>query len=386
MDRLINRSVVQKLARLILPGMLLAAILAACSGGEEQVTESQKKKREKEIQEAIDLIENIKQEDPFDLKKAQERLIKEPDNVCRIGADCVYIDLGKSPDFFMDGSGGVYADRWATLYYRDFWSDMKKTKLIKGGHNPKWNHQPQTPKVVFERFDLNVREMTGINKGISVIDAVSLELTNITDLPGKEPMFVNNDENIVFTIEDERYLVDDVMRVKKISEETYSELVKKPKPQCNWNILLSYRDLEGIWIQSLDERSYCMLWPTENVETVMVIPESCWIYFWNQDNAGILKLRSNGFGTFTLDLGTQDGIRMGDLLDIYEKKVSPLTGEVIGFHSDKWKGTLRVIKVDEESSVAEYHTRLFREPIFKTDAVVLSTDSTVVGSIIGNEM
>lgn len=360
---------------------VLPILLISCSG-EKTADKDKENKRDAEIQEAIKLSEQMKQSDKLDFEKLQQKIVKNPGNVCRLMADFTFINLGENPDFFYDGSGVVYADSLTNVFYRDFGVDMKKFKLLKGGRNPSWNHSLEKPKVVFEVYKVNPRDLTGINHGISVIDVYGTnDIKSITDLPGVNPRFSHDDSSIVFRLENKYYSIDEKMAVTEITKERYDEIVKVPVNTCDWSVLPSYRDKTGVWLKSADERSYCLVWPATSIDVMFVIPNSCWIYFWSKENAGLLKIQPESIRNFELSLGSKDGIAVGDILDVYEKKLSPLTGETIGYYDNKWKGSLRILTVQDASSTAEYQTRIFREPIIPGDAIVNPSNTAVSGSI-----
>lgn len=362
--------------------LVIVSLLVAISSCKKDPEYDAKLKRQKEIDEAMEFSKELANAEPFDFQAMQEKIIKEPGNVCRLSAEFLYVDMGQAPDFFYDGSGSTYSDLWTNIYYREFFPEMRKYKLLKGGRNPSWNHSLEMPRIVYELYDYNHRDSTGINKGIKVINVYGdQEVTHITDLPGTKPRFVNEDKNIVFEMQDKYFVVDEFMKVQNVTPEEYQNLIKKPESACKWKVVMNYRDLPGIWIQSLDERTYCHLWPSEKIETVEVIPNNCWIYFWGSETAGIIKPKPIQLKNFVISIGSAQGIQLGDLLDVYDKQISPLTGEVIGYHKDRWKGTLRVIEVQDAKCTAEFQTRLGREGVFISDSAVLTTNPTIMGTI-----
>ncbi len=364
--------------------MVFSFFCWGCGSGEPSAEEIENQQRQKEIIEAKKLAEKLRNEKPFNFEEEQKRLIERPSNVCSLDADFSFMDLGPNPDFFKDGSMAVYHDKWTNIYVRYFSDDMRKVKIATEGRNPTFNQDLEDPKIVFERFRLNQKDWGGQVLGLTVKKIQpDAEEVQITDEQASKPHFVNEGKRIVYNQDDQYYLIDSSLETQPIDDARYWELIEdRYEINCDWKVLNYYADIYGVWITDRQEQNFNLLWTTKEKPITYVIPERFWIYFYTEMDSGILKLRPLALMQLELEGGAEKGLQEDDLLDVYAKKVSPLTGEVIGYHEDQWKGTLRVVSVEAEMSIAEYQTRLFEKEVLPQDIYRKRQAPSVSGAVL----
>ena len=371
---------------LILVVISTITLFYGCKCGKEELSpeELKRRQREKEIEEAIKLAKKLKEEKPFDFENIQKRIIKNPGNVCRLEAEFIFIEMGENPDFYYDGSGACYADKWTNVYWRDFLNDFRKYKITKNGRNPSWNKNPKEAKVIYEKFYLNPRDWGGVNKGIEVSNIMGeIKPVLITDKPATHPYFVNDDKNIVYQLYGKYYILDENLNEKEITREEYERLVKnRYKIDCQWKTLTKYRGVEGIWITTPDERYFSLVFPAKNVKTVKIVPNVCWVYFWSPENEGILKFRAVGIPKFYVQLDKGKNLNVGDIVDVFQVRRSPINNKPIGYFKDKWKGSIQVIDKKDNNIICEYQTKIYHEVIEVDDYIVDMKTKEPLGRIV----
>jgi len=150
---------------------------------------------------------------------------------------------------------------------------------------------------------------------------------------------------------------------------------------CNWKVSMGLEGFDGVWVSSLDDRYHCQVLSGTQIKKVKTVPGSCQIYAWNEDSPGLITLKPVTLPKIQLSWGTNNGLKVGDSLQVFAVKLSPLTGEEIGFDPNKYRSTIRVVSVEPDSAIAEYQTRLFRTLVSDKDKVALSPTATEYCSI-----
>ena len=364
---------------------LACAFSFAWGCGDEATTaeELAERQRSKEIEEAKQLAEKLRNEKPMEMDEIQRKIVQDPGNVCKLDGEFRYMDMGPDPDFFWDGSGAAYHDKWTNLYFRDFLHDYVRRKFYKGGRNPSWNKSMDKTKVIFELFKLNPADWGGVNEGIAISSPFDgSEPQVITTDPGSFPFFCNNDTNIIYRLDDKYVLLDEKLEKREITQEEYERLVnERYSVSCNWKVSMGLEGFDGVWVSSLDDRYHCQVLSGTQIKKVKTVPGSCQIYAWNEDSPGLITLKQVTLPKIQLSWGTNNGLKVGDSLQVFAVKLSPLTGEEIGFDPNKYRSTIRVVSVEPDSAIAEYQTRLFRTLVSDKDKVALSPTATEYCSI-----
>jgi hypothetical protein len=359
----------------MIPTLLLvlsvSLLMMTCGRNEPTPEEIRERQRQKEIEEAKRLAEQLKQERPFDFDLHQKKAIKDPGNVCRLRGEFLSMDMGPDPDFYWEGNAAVYHDKWTNIYIRIFDQDFARQKVLRGGRNPRWAKSYDAPKIIYERYKLNPRDWGGQNLGIAIQRLFTeADPQIITEEPCTNPYFVNDDKNIVYQAGDRYILMDERMNEREITKAEYERLISERYTiDCNWDVTPEYNGVEGVWIHTKDNRYHAMVGRASNIRTLRIIPERCMIYFWSEDKAGIIRLQP--FALPQIHLGGGSGIeyKVGQILGVYGVARSPLTDEVIGIDENDWRGNVRVISVTEDGAVAEYQTRLHQALFSVGDAV-----------------
>lgn len=357
--------------------------LAGCGGGDKKATERQQQElRRKQIEEAKDLAARLRKEEPADLRQQLLERVRTMDNICKLQPEYTFIDLGREPDFFWNGTGATYSSKSTDIYVREFRGSLPRTKVARGRH-PSFALDKKDIKLIYEKFVLKPNSWDGVVHGIEIAwPYKDKEPILITDDPGTYPYFVDNDRAIVYQIKDEYFYLDEKFNRKKISREKYQELLDKRQKSaaCMWKLQDEYNGIRGVWLASADDAYHLLAWPLSSVQILRQIPERCWIYFWSEeDDRGLLKMKPIALPDYTIKA---DGpIQVGDRFDIYAPRISPLTKENIGYFKEKWKGTLQVSEVGEGEAKATYVTRLSQEVILGNDIAVHATNPDITYTI-----
>jgi len=362
-------------------------VLVAC-GSEDKMSDREERDYQRKLKEAQELADKIRNGDIFNEEAQKQELKLRPTNVCLLSADFSVYDFGPSPDFKLDGNAVLYADKSAIVYYFLF-NNRQRYKIWKNGRNPSFGALPDEggdQRFIVEYFKLRENSWEGDSHGL-LLNTESNWLNDpklLTDKPASDPFLVEGDKTVIFKNDGKCFQQDENMMITSITKDRYNELRNsRYKFEHQWKIATSYKGLSGVWITDLEEKNWRQLRSLDAVETVQVIPEHYAIYTWGKEAAGVLVLQPSELPQYTIQL--LDATKMaqeGDLFDLYEKKTSPISHDVIGYHEDKYKGTVRVIRKVNDKLVCEFQTKLHLTGIFKDDTGVSQRDNSIQGRIL----
>jgi hypothetical protein len=367
--------------------ILMGSILFMGCGSKDAEKEAAEREYQTKLREARELAERIRSGAIFDEEAIIRDKLLKPENVCALGADLASFDFGPHPDFRPDGNSAVYSDKSTTVYYYYFVT-RQVFKLGRNGRNPSFGmltEDEQDQKYIYEQYVLRENSWEGDSKGIMLNDERNWlnDPKLITDIPAEDPYLVNEDKNIIYHIGDEYFKLDDLMETQKISKESYESLRdSRYNFENDWKVVTSYRGINGVWITDQEEQNWCQLREAKEVKTVMIIPTSYNIYFWGKEKSGVCLLKPMELSQYTIQLNDMAQVAVGDLFDVYEKTISPISHEVIGYDKEGFKGSLRVVEILGDKLICEFQTRLHMEAIFAKDAAVARKDSNIIGSIL----
>lgn len=365
----------------------IICLLAGCGSG-EQKSEIEEREYQRKLAEAQELARKIKEGDLFNEDQIILSQIREPDNVCTLTSNYIAVDFGPSPDFRNDGMAAVFNDKSGVVYYYDL-ATKQRFKLFQMGQDPSFGmYRPNgEQKFIFQEYELRKTDQgTDIN-------ILGLLMNNENDWlkppkqiyagPASKPFLVNEDKNVIFKEEGKFYLLDEQLEKNEITEEEYNQKRDSRVVLDNrWKLMEEYKGIPGIWVTDLAEINWVQLRDTEQLQTVKVMPAHYAIYCWSNEFTGLLEVIPTDIPNFSIQLAEGKTAAVGDLFDVYEKKLSPISQEVIGYDETKYKGTLRVIKVVENIYICEFQTKLYLTGIFKDDAVVSQKNASISGSIL----
>ncbi len=367
--------------------LISLVVLCAC-GSDNKMSDLEERDYQRKLKEAQELADKIRSGDIFN----EEALMKEhklrPVNVCSLSAEFAVHDFGPSPDFKLDGSAVLYSDKSAIVYYFLF-SNRQRYKMWKNGRNPSFGTlagEGEDQKFVMESYKLRENSWDGDSHGL-LLNTETNWLKDpkvLTEEPGTNPYLVESDKLIIFKKGDGCYQQDETMTISEITTDRYEELRNsRYKFENQWKTVTSYHGIPGVWITDLEEKNWRQLRSLDGIQTIQVIPVYYGLYTWGKEAAGILILQPSDLMQFTIQLGdaTQNA-DSGDLFDVYEKKTSPISHDVIGYHEDKYKGTIRVIRKINDKLICEYQTKLHLTGIFKEDTAVSQRDKSIQGRIL----
>jgi len=184
-------------------------------------------------------------------------------------------------------------------------------------------------------------------------------------------------------VNDRFFELDENLEKREITEQEYIQLRdSRFEMRQQWKIATEYKGLKGLWITDPSERNWNMIRDLVNLETTRVIPSYYSIYCWGAEFAGILEIIPTDLPSFSIRLNDNLTADVGDLFDVYEKQVSPISQEVIGFYEDKYKGTLRVVRIVQGHLICEFQTKMYLSGVFKDDAAVSQKNKSIIGAIL----
>ena len=366
--------------------IVLVLSLGACSTNDKS-KDVEEREYQRKLKEARELADKIRKGDIFDEEALVREKLLRPESVCALGADFTSTDFGPSPDFRPDGDAILYSDKSTMIYYYYF-PTRQRFRLAKNGRNPSFGSLPKNPgdqKFIYERYLLKKNSWEGGSAGLMMNTEANWlsDAKQITSIPGTEPYLVNDDQFIVYRIDDKWYQLDDKMESKQITKEEYNNLRDSRYTFENaWTVHPSYHGIQGVWITDLEQKKWCQIRSAKDIRTIKVVPKSYNIYFWGAEISGICLIKPADMNRYTVEMDSMEGVSLGDLFDIYEKKVSPISHEVIGYDESQYKGTLEVVEILDNKSICEYQTRLYMEGIFAGDIAVFQKNNQRMGKIL----
>lgn len=367
--------------------LILGSLFFLDCGGKRDVELEKEKEFQKKIKEAQELAEKIKKGDIFNEEAVIREKILNPVNVCSLASDFTTLDFGPRPEFRGDGDAVIYGDRSGSIHYYYF-KDRRFYKIGINGRNPSFGMlQPNEAdnKYIYERFKLNDGSWEGESTGILMNTEINWmnDPTLLTEIPAEEPYFVNQDTNIIYHVKDKYYSLDDKMTSAEITKEEYERLRDSRFVfDTKWKIYNTYKNLTGVWVTDLEEKNWNQLRGLSSVKSLKLIPSKNNIYVWGDEAAGICLIRPVDLNQYTVEFKNASGLGEGELLDIYEKEISPISQEIIGYKADQYKGTLRIVREAQGKFICEPQTKLHMQGIFAGDAVVVQRDTTILGRIL----
>ena len=197
------------------------------------------------------------------------------------------------------------------------------------------------------------------------------------------PYLINDDKSLIFEENNKYYMLDENLNKKEISKQEYVSLRdSRFNFQNSWKIETSYEGIPGLWITDLAEKNWVQIRElNQEMDTIMIIPSSYSLYCWGEEFAGIIEIKPSDLPEYSIQL-SHGQASIGDLFNIYEKQISPINQEVIGYHEDKMKGVLRVVQIKQGIYICEVQTKLSMRGVFKDDIAVSKTDKSITGSIL----
>lgn len=372
--------------RAFLLAMFLLMLFGGC-GKEDSSKKRDEAEFQKKLTEAKAVAEKIRSGDIFDEEAIIREKLLSPANVCLFSADFSALDFGPEPEFRGDGDSVVYSDKSGTIHYY-FFRDRRRYRVGKEGRNPSFGMYQQDEnavKYIFEHYKLKPNSWEGENVGIVMnTEGKWLDMPiEVTQIPGLHPYLVNQDQTIIFQLENKYYQLDEKLQQSEITEKEYTTLRDSRFPMENqWKIMTSYGDIEGVWITDLEEKNWVQLRDLKDISVMKIIPKKYYIYVWSKDNVGICMIKFDELQQYTIELPQGTSGTIGELFEIYENDISPISKEVIGYKKDKLKGVLRVTSVVGNKAVCEYQTRLFGEGVFKGYAAVNKSNNSIIGKVL----
>lgn len=376
--------------RSIIRVVIFTVAIAMLYGCKSKVESDQLKEREyqRKLAEAQELAKQIREGDLFNENQIIQERIKNPDNVCAFTTSYQAVDFGPDPDFRGDGYAALYNDTGGIVYYFDL-GNRQRYKMWQYGRDPSFGMllPDGNQKFIYQDYDL-VKTDEGTEKKILGLlmntDKDWLRPPkNLYEGEASKPYFVNEDRTVIFVEADKYWLLDEQLQKKEITEEEYNQLRDSRFTYENtWKLMDEYRGKKGIWVTDHAELNWVQLRDTTDLSTIEIMPVSYHIYCWGNEFAGILELSPTDLPNYSIKLNEGLSASVGELFDVYEKKLSPISQEVIGYKKDQLKGTLRVIKIVEGHLVCEFQTKLYQNGIFKDDAAVSKSNPQTIGKIL----
>ncbi|MGB3975519.1 MAG: hypothetical protein WBM02_01665 [bacterium] len=377
----------EKLIHYFLLVMVGCFVLLGCNS-KDAVDEAAQRDFERRLREAQELARQIKEGSLFDSEELRLQKIQEPDNVCSFSTLYVGVDFGVEPDFRMDGAVVMYSDVHGIIYYYDI-HGKQRYKMHQYGQHPSFGSLKTdgTQKYVFQDFEW-VQTDEGLEKKIN-----GIYMNNENDWlkkpqlvytgPAEHPFLTNDDKTLIFKENNKFFMLDENLKKIEISEKEYLSLRDtRFNFQNSWKIKTSYQGILGIWITDLAEKNWVQIRDlNQELDTIMLIPKSYSLYCWGEEFAGIIEIRPADLPEYSFKLN-QGQAKVGDLFNVYEKQVSPINQEVIGYHEDKLKSTLRVVRIVEDIYICEIQTKLYMLGVYKDDIAVSQNDKSVYGPIL----
>jgi hypothetical protein len=343
---------------------------------------------EQRLQEAQELAMQIREGSLFDDEAQRKERIMNPENVCMFSTHFWAVDFSADPDFRGDGAAAIYNDSHGIVYYYDL-NGKQRYNIYQFAKHPSFGmFQPEGEQAyVFQKFD---RVMTEKGREV-IVHGIKMNIERDWMSPPKtlyegnasHPYLVNNDRNVIFIQDDKYFLLDENLQKTQITQQEYSRL-RDSRFEMNhqWQIRGRYRGIPGLWITDMNEKNWVMIRPISELETVKIIPGHYSIYYWGNELVGVFELVPGDLQQFSVKLDDNHEASVGELFDIYEKRVSPISQEVIGYDKEKYKGTLRIVDVIEGYYICEYQTRIYLQGIYKDDIAVMQKDNNIHGHIL----
>jgi hypothetical protein len=368
--------------------IVMFAVLAFWSCRSKEANNANKEKEyEHKLKEAQELAAKIKKGDLFNEEAVLREKLLKPESVCSLAADFSTNDFGPSPEFRGDGEAAIYADRAGTVHYYYF-KDRRVYKMGINGRHPSFGMIAQNEgdqKFIYELFKLRENSWEGDIQGIVMNTEINWmnDPVLLTNIPGEDPFFANNDQNIIYHIGQNYFELDDKMHPNPVSKEQYEQLRDSRFPMENtWKTAPEHNGMQGLWLTDSDEKNWCELRSIKDLRTIRIIPSKYHIYVWGGESAGICMLRHADLNQYTVELKTAASVSPGAIFDVFEKELSPISQEVIGYKKDSFKGSIRVIKEAQSKYICEYQTKVYMGVIFGGDAAVLQGNNSIIGRIL----
>jgi len=365
----------------------IVGLMIGCGSGEEK-SELDEREYQRKLAEAQELARKIKEGNLFNEDQILLQRIKEPENVCNFTANYIAVDFGPSPDFRGDGMAAIFNDQSGVVYYYDLKS-KQRFKLYQMGRDPSFGaYRPENEqKFIFQEYELRKTEKGTEEHILGLLMNTEKDWLKppkrIYSGPAFEPYLVNDDKNVIFKENGKFYLLDEALKKNEITEEEYKQMIaSRIILQNKWKIEEKYRGIEGLWITDPTEINWVQIRDLTNLNTVKIMPAHFAIYCWSNEFTGLLEVLPTDIPNFSIKMTEGQTAAVGDLFDIYEKKLSPISQEVIGYNKEKFKGTLRVIKIVEGVLICEFQTKLHLTGIFKDDTAVSQKNPEITGYIL----
>ena len=343
---------------------------------------------ENRLREAQEVARQIKEGKLFDDDQERLKKIVEPENVCSFSTTFMALDFGAEPDFRLDGAVVMYSDKHGIIYYYDI-GGKQRYKMHQYGQHPSFGSLKTdgTQRFVFQDFEW-VKTDEGLEKEVN---GIFMNTENdwlkrpqlLYSGPASEPYLTNDDKTTIFKENNKYFKLDENLKKLEISEQEYGSLRdSRFNFQNSWKIETSYGDIPGLWITDLAEKNWVQIRElNQEMDTIMIIPSSYSLYCWGEEFAGIIEIKPSDLPEYSIQL-SHGQASIGDLFNIYEKQISPINQEVIGYHEDKMKGVLRVVQIKQGIYICEVQTKLSMRGVFKDDIAVSKTDKSITGSIL----
>jgi hypothetical protein len=367
--------------------VLLGCLVLLGCGTKDAAEEAAQRDFEKRLQEAQELARQIRDGGLFDEDRIRQQRIQEPDNVCMFSTNYITVDFGPQPDFRADGVAALYNDKNGVIYYYDF-AGQQRYKMHQYGQHPTFGalKKDGTQKYIFQDFEW-VKTDDGLHQNINGIlmnteDDWLKPSKKLYDGPASHPYFVNDDKHVIFKENNQYFMLDENLKKQQITEQEY--ILKRDSRydlRYMWKIETEYRGMKGLWITDLAEKNWVQLRDVSELKTIMVIPTDYALYCWGSEFAGVIEIIPTELPEYSIKLNTGQAV-VGDLFDIYEKRINPINQEVIGYHEDKLKSTLRVVRIIENIYICEFQTKMYMRGIYKDDIAVSRKDSNITGWIL----
>lgn len=372
----------------ILGLLILAGVLLFGCKTKDDKNEAEKREYARKLQEAQELAKQIREGGLFDEDEIKRQRVQEPENVCSFTANYVACDFGAEPDFRSDGKASIYNDNTGVFYYFDL-DDKQRYKMYQFARYPSFGMflPDGKTKYVFQDYE-KVKTDEGTE---DIINGILMNNENdwlkpaqrIYSGPATYPFLVNEDTNVIFKEGENCYLLDENLAKRQITSEEFVQLRDSRYVMKNqWKVVNEYKGMRGLWITDLAERNWVQLRDLKDMKTIMVVPSLYSIYCWGPEFAGLLEIVPTDLPNFSIQLKEGMGADVGDLFDIYEKELSPISQEVIGYKKDQYKGTLRVVRIVQGLLICEFQTKAYLTGVFKDDAAVSQKNPAITGAIL----
>lgn len=366
--------------------MLLIGLIGCNS--KDTTNKQQERDYQRKLAEAQQLARKIREGDLFNESQIRQKRIRTPDNVCAFTCNYHSIDWGPEPEFRGDGRAAIYNDKSGIVYYYDVES-RQRYKMWQYGQHPSFGMRLSdgNQKFIFQEYEIkradggNVVEIKGIR--MNTDNDWLKPPKSLYEGNAEHPYLVSEDKNVIFIEDGQHYLLDSQLIKNPISEEEFIQLRDNRFPHENkWKVVQEYKGIQGVWVTDLAELNWVQLRNTKQLRTLKIMPVHYSLYCWGDEFAGMLEIVPTDLPNYSIALGENMKASPGDLFDIYEKKLSPISQEVIGYQEDQYKGTLRVLRIVEGHLVCEFQTKVFQSGIFKDDAAVSQKNPQVIGKIL----